>query len=106
MDDSETRETEAHAEPPDSEPRELCSIATFFRIAADPRHLEALALTGRLASENDLVRSQHDRLQGSYYWLTKWQLVSPAIGTNPVIFAPCDVRRRAPKPSRKVPSAL
>ncbi|ACM35404.1 MULTISPECIES: type I secretion system permease/ATPase [Rhizobium/Agrobacterium group] len=36
----------------------LCGIAAFFRIAADPRHLQKeLALTGRAADEDDLVRA-------------------------------------------------
>ncbi len=36
----------------------LCGIAAFFRIAADPRHLQKeLALIGRASDENDLVRA-------------------------------------------------
>ncbi|MDQ0455628.1 type I secretion system permease/ATPase [Rhizobium paknamense] len=36
----------------------LCGIAAFFRIAADPRHLQKeLALIGRSADEDDLVRA-------------------------------------------------
>ncbi|MGL4091162.1 type I secretion system permease/ATPase [Agrobacterium cavarae] len=36
----------------------LCGIAAFFRIAADPRHLQKeLALIGRTSDENDLVRA-------------------------------------------------
>ncbi|MGN8118662.1 type I secretion system permease/ATPase [Labrys sp. 22185] len=48
----------APPEPLDSGLRALCGIAAFFRIAADPKHLAGeLALTGRLASERDLVRA-------------------------------------------------
>ena len=51
-------EIEAPAERLDSGLRALCGIAAFFRIAADPKHLEKqLALSGRPAGENDLVRA-------------------------------------------------
>ena len=42
----------------DSGLRALCGIAAFFRIAADPKHLQKeLALIGRVADESDLVRA-------------------------------------------------
>ncbi|TPI60971.1 type I secretion system permease/ATPase [Mesorhizobium sp. B3-1-3] len=58
MDGAETKEADAPAERLDSGLRALCGIAAFFRIAADPAHLEKqLALSGRSASEKDLVRA-------------------------------------------------
>ncbi|GAC1333709.1 MAG: type I secretion system permease/ATPase [Beijerinckiaceae bacterium] len=46
------------AAPVDTGLRAMCGIAAYYRIAADPHHLEReLALTGRLSSEDDLVRA-------------------------------------------------
>lgn len=56
MDGSDT--IEPRSEQSDSGLRALCGIAAFYRIAADPKHLETeLALMGRLAHEPDLVRA-------------------------------------------------
>ena len=49
---------EVFPQPVDSGLRALCGIAAFFRIAADPSHLQKeLALIGRVAGESDLVRA-------------------------------------------------
>ena len=43
---------------PDTGLRALCGVAAYYRIAADPSHLSReLALQGRVASENDLIRA-------------------------------------------------
>ncbi|WP_413992469.1 type I secretion system permease/ATPase [Labrys okinawensis] len=56
MDTSDT--ATAPTEPLDSGLRALCGIAAFYRIAADPKHLaKELALTGRFATERDLIRA-------------------------------------------------
>ncbi|TPN94154.1 type I secretion system permease/ATPase [Mesorhizobium sp. B1-1-5] len=58
MNSADAKEADVPAERLDSGLRALCGIAAFFRIAADPTHLEKqLALSGRSASEKDLVRA-------------------------------------------------
>ncbi len=55
---NERAEAAPIAAPIDTGLRAICGIAGYYRIAADPHQLEReLALTGRISSEDDLVRA-------------------------------------------------